>query len=113
MPRRVSLCRWDELALEKITEMVSRRVITATRQTLAQVIFKKGALVPQHRHDSEQVTSVLDGALRFSIAGGGALEDVIVRAGEVIVIPPGVPHQVEALDDTLVVDTFSPGRADW
>jgi quercetin dioxygenase-like cupin family protein len=38
---------------------------------------------------------------------------VIVRAGEVIVIPPGVPHQVEALDDTLVVDTFSPGRADW
>ena len=109
MPRRAALTRWDELAQEKLTEMVSRKVIAATRQTLAQVWFKKGALVARHVHDSEQVTYVLDGALRYMVDG----EHLVVRAGEVVVIPPGVPHQIEVLDDALVMDAFSPARSDW
>lgn len=109
MPRRAALTRWDELAQEKLTEMVSRKVIAGARQTMAQVWFKKGALVARHVHESEQITYVLDGALRWVVDG----EDIIVRAGEVIVIPSGAPHQVEALDDALVIDTFSPARADW
>lgn len=109
MTRRSSLSRWDELALEKITEMVSRKVVVGTHQTMAQVWFKRGALVARHRHDSEQMTFVLDGALRCRVDG----DDVVVRAGEVIVIPSGVAHQIEVLDDSLVLDTFSPARADW
>lgn len=109
MPRRAALTRWDELAQEKITEMVSRKVISGARQTTAQVWFKKGALVARHTHDSEQTTYVLDGALRCVIDG----EEMVVRAGEVVVIPSGVPHQIEVLDDTLVIDTFSPVRSDW
>ena len=109
MARRAALISWDELALEKITEMASRKVIAGARQTVAQVWFKKGALVALHVHDSEQVSYVLDGALRCVVDG----EDLVVRAGEVVVIPSGVPHQIEALDDTLLIDIFSPARTDW
>ena len=109
MPRRAALTRWDELAQEKLTEMVSRKVLSGARHTMAQVWFKKGALVARHLHDSEQMTYVLDGALRCTIDG----EDLVVRAGEVMVIPSGVPHQIEVLEDALVIDTFSPARTDW
>lgn len=109
MPRRAAITRWDELAQEKLTEMVSRKVISGAKHTMAQVWFKKGALVARHVHDSEQITYVLDGAVRCVVDG----EDLVVRAGEVVVIPSGVAHQMEALDDTLVIDTFSPARADW
>lgn len=109
MTRLSSLTRWDELALEKITDMVSRKVVVGTHQTMAQVWFKRGALVARHRHDCEQMMFVLDGVLRCMVDR----DDVVVRAGEVIVIPSGVPHQMEALDDSLVLDTFSPARTDW
>jgi quercetin dioxygenase-like cupin family protein len=109
MPRRAALTRWDELAQEKITEMVSRKVIAGARQTMAHVWLKRGALVARHVHDSEQMTYVLDGALRCMVDG----EDLIVRTGETLVIPSGVPHQIEVLEDALVIDTFSPARTDW
>ncbi len=109
MPRRAPVTRWDELALEKVTDMVTRKVIAGGAQTMAQVWFKRGALVARHRHPSEQMTYVLDGALRFVVDG----EDQIVRAGEVIVIPAGAAHQIEALDDALVMDTYSPARDAW
>jgi len=80
MSRRAALISWDELALEKVTEMASRKVITGARQTRAKVWFKKGALVARHVHDSEQVTYVLDGALRCLVDG----EDIIVRSVELL-----------------------------
>ena len=98
--------RWDEIALEKVTEMVSRKVIAGDRMTVAQVYLKRGSLVPLHAHDSEQITCVLQGALRVVVAG----EEATAREGEVLHIPSGVPHQVEALDDTFVLDLFSPPR---
>ena len=103
------LHRWDEIALEKITEMVSRKIVTGDREMLAQTYLKRGALVPLHSHPSEQMTYVLQGALRFLVEG----EEVIVREGEVIHIPSGVPHQAEALEDTFELDVFSPVREDW
>ena len=36
-----------------------------------------------------------------------------MRAGEVLVIPPHLPHSAEALEDTLDVDIFNPPRLDW
>lgn len=105
----VRLHRWDEIALEKVTEMISRKFVTGDRETLAQVYLKRGAVVPQHAHDSEQMTYVLQGALRMLVGG----EEVTVREGEVLRIPTGVPHQVEAIDDTFVLGVFSPVRQDW
>jgi quercetin dioxygenase-like cupin family protein len=105
----VRLHRWDELALEKVTEMISRKIITGDRQMMAQVYLKRGALVPIHAHESEQLTYVLQGALRFVVNR----EEVVVREGEVLHIPSGVPHQAEALEDTFELDVFSPVRQNW
>lgn len=99
----VPLFRWDEIALEKVTEMISRKVVRGERETLAQVYLKRGTLVPLHAHDDEQMTYVLQGALQ-SLVGG---EEVRVEEGEVLLVPAGVPHQVVALDDTFVLSIFS------
>ena len=105
----VRLHRWDEIALEKITEMISQKIVAGDREMLAQIYMKRGALVPMHAHDSEQMTYVLQGALKYLVGS----EEIIVREGEVLHIPSHVPHQAEALEDTLELDVFSPIRADW
>ena len=81
----VRLHRWDEIALEKVTEMVSRKIVTGEREMLAQVYLKRGCLVPMHAHESEQMTYVLQGALKFLVGG----EEITVREGEVLHIPAG------------------------
>src|SRR5215207_7927601 len=101
------LHRWDEIALEKITEMISQKIVAGDREMLAQIYLKRGALVPMHAHDSEQMTYVLQGALKYLVGN----EEIIVREGEVLHIPSQVPHQAEALEDTLELDVFSPIRA--
>ena len=101
--------RWDEIALEKITEMISQKIIAGEREMLAQIYLKRGALVPMHAHDSEQMTYILQGALKCLVGG----EEVTVREGEVLHIPSGTPHQAEALEDTFELDIFSPVRSDW
>jgi quercetin dioxygenase-like cupin family protein len=109
MATRISVHRWDEIALEKITEMISRKIVSGERQMLAQIYLKRGALVPMHSHESEQMTYILQGSLRFLVDG----EEVVVREGEVLHIPSRLPHQAEALEDTLELDVFSPVRAEW
>ena len=103
------LHRWDEIALLKVTEMISQKIITGEREMLAQIYLKRGALVPIHSHESEQMTYILQGALRFLVGG----EEIIVREGEVLHIPSFTPHQAEALEDTFELDVFSPIRQDW
>jgi len=103
------LHRWDEIALEKVTEMISQKVVAGEREMLAQIYLKRGALVPMHSHESEQMTYILQGALRCLVGG----EEIIVREGEVLHIPSWTPHQSEALEDTFELDVFSPIRADW
>ena len=105
----VRLHRSDEIALEKVTEMISRKIVTGDREMVAQIYLKKGALVPMHSHESEQMTYIFQGALKFLING----EEITVREGEVLHIPSWVPHQAEALDDTFEMDIFSPIRTDW
>jgi len=101
--------RWDEIELEKVTEMISRKIVTGEKGMLAQIYLKKGALVPMHSHDAEQLSCVLQGSLRFLVNG----EEIVVREGEVLRIPSNLPHQAEALDDTFELDVFSPIRHDW
>jgi len=104
--------RWDDMPKENVTEMLDRRLITGDRMMLAHVYLKKGAIVPRHAHENEQLTYILEGALRFWI-GDDESEVMDVRAGEVLHIPSNVPHKAEALEDTLDVDIFSPPRQDW
>ena len=100
---------WESVPLETMSEMISRKVISGDKAMVAQVLLKKGAVVPEHHHESEQLTYILDGALKFQLEG----REVIVRKGEVLRIPSNVPHRAVALEDTLDVDIFSPIRADW
>ena len=109
---QVQFFRWDDMPKERVTDVISRRLVTGDRMMLAHVYLDKGALVPQHSHENEQLTYILEGALHFWI-GADKSEEVIVRAGEVLYIPSNVPHEARALEDTLDVDVFSPPRQDW
>ncbi len=97
---------------ERVSDLLERRLITGERMMLAHVYLKQGCIVPKHSHENEQLTYILEGALRFWI-GEDEKEMIIVRAGEVLHIPGNVPHKAEALEDTLDVDVFSPPRQDW
>jgi quercetin dioxygenase-like cupin family protein len=97
---------------ERVSDMLERRLITGDRMMLAHVYLKKGCIVPKHSHDNEQLTYILEGALKFWI-GEDEAEEIIVRAGEVLLIPSNLPHKAEALEETLDVDVFSPPRQDW
>lgn len=102
---------WDRIPMERVTDDITRQVVTGKNEMIARVLLKRGAIVPVHSHVSEQITYILQGALRLWI--GQAEEEVTLRAGEFVLIPPDVPHRAEALEDTVDVDVFSPIRQDW
>ena len=97
---------------ERLNDRLTRRIITGERAMLTHVYLDKGAIVPMHSHDNEQITYVIRGALRFWIEHEDS-EPIDVRAGEVLVLPSWVPHKALALEDTLDVDIFTPPRQDW
>jgi quercetin dioxygenase-like cupin family protein len=104
--------RWEALPKEPVKDDLSRRLITGERMMIAHVYLDKGCIVPQHFHDNEQLTYILEGKLRFFL-GADESEVVDVAAGEVLHLPSNLPHKAEALEDTLDVDVFSPPRSDW
>ncbi len=113
MPKSdVTWYRWADMEKEKVSDLLERRLITCERMMIAHVYLKKGAIVPKHSHENEQITYILEGALRFWIGEDGS-DELIVSAGEVLTIPSNVPHKAEALEDTLDVDIFNPPRQDW
>ncbi len=109
---RVRHLRWDDMEKERLSSTIGRRMITGERAMLTHVYLDKGAVVPMHAHDNEQITYVLKGALRFWIDSEDS-EPIDVREGEVLVLPSQVPHKAIALEDTLDVDIFTPPRQDW
>lgn len=110
--RQVRHFRWEDMPRERVTDQIERRIITGDDMMIAHVYLAKGSIVPRHQHHNEQITYILEGALRFRIGEDGA-EEVTVAAGEVLHIPSNVWHEATALEDTLDVDVFSPPRADW
>jgi len=108
----VTQYKWDDMPKEQLTDSLARRLITGDRMMLAHVYMKEGCVIPRHSHENEQLTYILEGALRFYI-GEDEQEEVTVRAGEVLHIPSNIPHKAVALADTLDVDIFSPPRQDW
>ena len=104
--------RWESLPAEPLKGGLTRRLISTDRLMIAHVHFEKGDEVPRHAHENEQLTYILNGALKFWLGANGERE-VIVRGGEVLVIPSNLPHQAVALETTLDVDVFNPPRQDW
>ncbi len=100
---------WSDMEWENVTDGISRKIITGEKEMIAHIRLAKGAIVPEHSHVSEQISYVLQGSMEFTIAG----RRLVVSSGEVLVIPPNVPHMAVALEDTLAVDVFSPIRQDW
>src|SRR5262252_10006313 len=110
--RKATLHRWESIPREHLSQNLERRMITGDRMMITHVYLKKGCVVPRHQHHNEQITYVLEGALRFILGSDGG-QRVDVRAGEVLHIPSNLPHSAEALEDTLDVDIFDPPRQDW
>jgi quercetin dioxygenase-like cupin family protein len=108
----VTLHRWKDLPAEPLKEGLTRKLVTGERMMIAHVHLNKGVHVPRHSHENEQLTYILEGALQFWF-GANDEQELLVRAGEVIVIPSNLPHRALALEDTLDVDVFCPPRQDW
>jgi quercetin dioxygenase-like cupin family protein len=104
--------RWNDIPEEPMKGTITRRMISGEQAMIAQIVLKKGDTVPRHSHHNEQLTYVITGKLRLLLGEQGEREIVVV-AGEVLVIPPNLPHSAEALEDTLDIDVFSPPREDW
>jgi len=100
---------WDTVPIEPLNPLLGRQFVVGHEIMVARVLMKKGCLVPLHSHHNEQITYILEGALKFWIDG----KEIVVHAGEVLTIPPHMPHQAEALEDTVDLDVFNPPRHDW
>jgi quercetin dioxygenase-like cupin family protein len=107
--KKPQLLKWSEVKEERMNEKITRRLAVGQNEMIGRLSLKKGAAVPPHKHLSEQITMVISGALKFTIGG----KDIIVNAGEVLVIPPNVVHSAVALEDSDDIDAFSPLRLDW
>ncbi len=101
---------FDRIPVERLNPLIDRQFVHGERSMLARIILRKGAIVPRHSHENEQITYILEGALRFTMGDGHV---ITVAAGELLMIPSNMPHQAEALEDTVDLDVFAPPRADW
>jgi len=105
----MSLPNWSTIEREQLNPTAARQVVHTERMTVARLYLAKGAVVPIHHHENEQLTMLESGRLLFHLDG----KEVEVRAGDVLQIPPNVPHDVVALEESVAVDLFSPARDDW
>src|SRR3981081_1808006 len=100
---------WNSVEVESLNPLLGRHFVVGQNIMLARVLLKKGCIVPEHSHPNEQLTFIAEGALKFWIDG----KVIVVNAGEVLTIPPNMPHKAEALEYTVDLDVFTPPRADW
>ena len=100
---------WSAVGLEDLNPLLQRQFVVGQNIMISRVLLKKGCVVPEHSHVNEQLTYILEGALKFWIDG----REIVVRSGEVLAIPSNMPHKAEALEDTVDLDVFNPPRADW
>ncbi|MGA2071934.1 MAG: cupin domain-containing protein [Terriglobia bacterium] len=105
----MELFSWEAVKKEVLNDKLARKVISGEKITIAQIFLAKDGVVPLHHHENEQISSGVTGAMRFEIEG----KEIVLRAGDVLVIPPNIPHRVVALEDSKALDVFSPIRVDW
>jgi quercetin dioxygenase-like cupin family protein len=100
---------WKTMEVEQLNDKLTRQMISGENATISQLLLKKGAAVPRHSHTNEQYSWIISGSLKFIFDD----RELLVGAGEILVIPPNVAHSAVALEDTVDVDIFAPRREDW
>lgn len=100
---------WASIEKEQLNPLFLRQVIHGDKITLARIRLGQGCIVPEHAHANEQITVLVEGKLRFHINGG----ELTLEPGDILHIPSHAPHAVEALEDSVAMDVFSPVREDW
>ncbi len=113
LTEQLSHTNWDDIPVEQLNPLIDRQFIVGTNVMIARVLLKQGAVVPLHHHHNEQVSYILEGALKFILKTEAGDKEITVRAGEVLCIPPNLPHEAHALEDTVDLDIFNPPRQDW
>jgi len=108
-PAKLQYTPWNSVMVEDLSPFLQRQLVVGQEIMLARILMKKGCIVPEHSHPNEQLTYVLEGALKFWIDG----KEIVVNAGETLCIPSNMPHKAEALAETIDLDVFVPPRADW
>jgi quercetin dioxygenase-like cupin family protein len=104
---------WNDVPLQQLSALITRQHIHGAQAMVARFALKAGAHIPWHEHPHEQISLLLEGRARFTVHDGGEERAFEVVAGETVVIPGGVPHQIEILEDVLAFDVFAPPREDW
>lgn len=100
---------WDSVEIEELNPLLTRQCIHTDEVTFARIVLKKGCVVPEHHHVSAQISYTISGALTFYLDG----KKITVHPGEVLTIPPNMPHKAVAEEDTVEFDIFTPPRQDW
>ena len=101
--------RWEHIEPEQIQEHATRQVVWGEKATMARFVFAGGLHVSKHSHPAEQFTTLLRGSMRMVLAG----RELILRAGDLLIIPPHAEHEVWMLEDCEILDFFAPPRDDW
>lgn len=109
-PDQLQYTSFHTIPVDHLNPLIDRQFVYGERTMLARLTLRRGAIVPRHSHENEQITYIVEGALRFTLGEG---QVITVSVGEVLVIPSNLPHQAEALEDTIDIDVFAPPRADW
>ena len=97
------------IPVEELNPLVTRQVLHGDQITMSRLSLRNGAVVPRHQHVNEQITTMESGRLRFIFDD----QELVVQTGDSLQIPSNVPHRVEALEDSVALDLFSPTREDW
>ena len=101
--------RWRDVEIERLNPLLDRQLVVGDQLMVSRILLRKGCVIPLHSHVNEQVSYVLEGALKFWIDG----KEIVVHAGEVLCIPSSMPHKAAAMEDTVDLDIFYPPRQDW
>lgn len=99
----------ERMSDDEISDLYRRKMVFGESITVARVEVKQGAVTQPHTHQNEEVIIVLKGAWRFQMAG----REETLRANQMLIIPPGVEHSAEAVEDTVAIDICTPTRIDW
>ena len=108
--RTATLHDWKDVAIDRPVDHISRQLVVGERTMVGRMVVEEGFDIEPHVHHNEQISIVVEGSLVFRVAavGSGEFREVLVSAGQVMELPPYVPHGVRALEHSVVFDLFSP-----
>ena len=103
---------WEDVPTEEVTPQMHRKIVAGEKLMIARMKFKDGFHVSLHSHENEQITEVISGTIRFWF-GENRDQEMDLNAGEMVVIPPNLPHEALMIGDVEEIDHWAPPRQDW